>query len=211
MKVTKFGHCCLLIEEQGVKILTDPGMYTTAQDQIQGVDFVVITHEHGDHLHLDSVQSILRNNPGVKIISNSAVKMILEKAGITSEIVEHGQQKQLGDVLLEGFGSKHAEIFQEYGQVLNTGYFFNDKLFYPGDSLYNPGKPVEVLAFPTTGSWANTKESITYVLDVMPKKCFPVHDGNFKSHAFLYNTYGSIIPKHGIEFIDPSKSGFFEI
>ncbi|MBI2052837.1 MAG: MBL fold metallo-hydrolase, partial [Candidatus Ryanbacteria bacterium] len=29
MKITKFGHCCLLIKENGVRILTDPGTYST--------------------------------------------------------------------------------------------------------------------------------------------------------------------------------------
>ncbi len=209
MKITKFGHCCLLIEEDGVKILTDPGMYTTDQNEIKGIDYVVVTHEHGDHLHMDSVKSIIANNPNVKIICNSAVGAILQKELIAFEIVEDGQKSQLGSVLIEGHGTKHAEIFGEFAQVLNTGYFFNNKLFYPGDALYNPKKPVEVLAFPTAGSWANIKESINYVLDVKPEKCFPVHDGNFKSHTFLYQTYSAIIPQHQIAFINPTKS--FEI
>lgn len=30
--------------------------------------------------------------------------------------------------------------------VQNTGYFINDKLFYPGDALTNPNKEIEILA-----------------------------------------------------------------
>ena len=49
MNITKLGHCCLVLEIDGVRILTDPGNYTTAQDTMTGIDIVLITHEHGDH------------------------------------------------------------------------------------------------------------------------------------------------------------------
>lgn len=211
MKITKLGHCCLIIETKGIRILTDPGIYTTAQNDVKNIDIVLITHEHGDHLHIDSIKAILANNPNAKIITNSAVGKILAEQNWIFEILEDGQNKQVGEVLLEGLGTKHAEIFEEYGQVLNTGYFIDNKLFYPGDALYNPQRPVEVLAFPTAGSWANVKESINYVFEVNPKKCFPVHDGGFKSTAFLYTTYGQIIPKHDIQIIIPEIEKEFEI
>lgn len=201
----------MIIEEAGTRIMTDPGMYTTAQNEAKNIDYIVITHEHGDHMHMVSLKIVLANNPKAKIISNSAVGAILEKDGISFELLEHGQSKQAGSIMIEGFGTKHAEIFREYGQVLNTGYLFSNKLFYPGDALYNPGKPVEVLAFPTAGSWANIKESLDYVFEVKPKKSFPVHDANFKSTAFIYNVYETFIPKNNIELILPELGKEFEI
>ncbi len=30
MKIKKIGHCCLIIETKGVRIMTDPGTFTTA-------------------------------------------------------------------------------------------------------------------------------------------------------------------------------------
>ncbi len=46
MNITKIGHCCLLIKEQGLTILTDPGTWTTDQNNLTGIDVVLITHEH---------------------------------------------------------------------------------------------------------------------------------------------------------------------
>src|SRR3990167_7420555 len=54
MKIKKIGHCCLRIEEQETVILTDPGVFSTLQNEEQGIDIVLITHEHGDHLHIES-------------------------------------------------------------------------------------------------------------------------------------------------------------
>ncbi|MEO8065692.1 MAG: MBL fold metallo-hydrolase [Candidatus Doudnabacteria bacterium] len=211
MKITKLGHCCMIIEDAGMKILTDPGMYTTEQNVLKDIDIILITHEHGDHLHIESVKAVLANNPDAKVITNSSVGNILSSENIVFETLEDGQSKKFGQILIEGFGTKHAEIFEEYGQVLNTGYFIQNKLFFPGDALYIPPKKVEVLAFPTAGSWANIKESINYVMEVKPVKGFPVHDGGFKSTQFVYGVYKTIIPPKGIEVILPELGKEFEV
>lgn len=210
MKIKKIGHCCLVIEEAGIRILTDPGIYSTGQNDVKDIDIVLITHEHGDHLHIESLKTVLANNPNAKVITNTAVGKILTKENIGFEILEHGQNKQIGNLTLEGHGEKHAEIFEEYGQVQNTGFFIGGKLFYPGDALYNPGKAVEVLAFPTAGSWANIKESINYVFELKPAKCFPVHDGAFKTTKFMYSTYDTLVSPKGIQLILPELDKEFE-
>ncbi len=211
MKITKYGHCCLLIEDNGVRILTDPGFYTTEQNSVTNIDIILITHEHQDHLHMDSVKILLKNNPQAKIVTNASVGKILAAENIAFEKVADGDRQQFGSVTLEGSGTKHAEIFEEYGQVENTGYMINEKIFYPGDSLHNPKRDVDVLAFPTPGSWANIKESISYVLEVKPKKAFPVHDGAFKNTKFMYDTFNTIIRPRGVEVILPEISKSFEV
>lgn len=179
MKITKFGHCCLYIEHKGIKILTDPGAYSTSQDEITGVDIILITHEHPDHLHIDSLKKVLTNNPNAKIITNFGVGVLLEKENIFFEKVEDGQYTEINSLLIEGFGSHHEEIYKELGQVQNTGYFIDNILFYPGDAFTNPGKQVEILATPIAGPWTTFKKAMEYVLEIKPRICFPVHDGMF--------------------------------
>ena len=87
MRITKLGHCCLIIEEAGVRIMTDPGMFSTAQNDVKNIDVVLITHEHQDHLHIDSLKTVLKNNPGVKVITNRGAGKLLEKEGISYEIL----------------------------------------------------------------------------------------------------------------------------
>jgi L-ascorbate metabolism protein UlaG (beta-lactamase superfamily) len=201
MKITKFGHCCLLIEISGTRILTDPGNFTTAQDELKNFDLLLITHEHQDHFHLDSVKKILANNPGVPIITNSAVGALLDKEGIKHQIVAEGQQTNFKNIPIEGFGHEHATIYQDYGKVENTGYFIDNKLFYPGDAFTDPGKQVEILALPAGGPWMKASEAIDYAKKLKPKKAFPVHDGMFLPHAnFTVMLMKGFLAQDGIEF-----------
>src|SRR3990167_6726087 len=77
MKIKKIGHCCLIIEEAGLRVMTDPGIYSTEQNNAKNIDVVLITHEHGDHLHMESLKTVLANNPKAKVITNNAVGKIL--------------------------------------------------------------------------------------------------------------------------------------
>lgn len=205
MKITKFGHCCLLIEDKGLRILTDPGAYTTAQNDIKGIDVVLITHEHIDHFHIDSVKKILENNPDTKIVTNSAINAFLEKEGIVGvQIVEDTQSFEYKEVKFEGFGEKHKLIHKEWAIVQNTGFFINEKLFYPGDAFTNPEKPVEILALPLAGTWLNVSEAIDYCIDINPKVTFPVHDGGLNDQGLTFTRVVApkVLEKHQIDFLD---------
>jgi L-ascorbate metabolism protein UlaG (beta-lactamase superfamily) len=202
MKITKLGHCCLIIEIKGKRFLTDPGVYTTAQNEAKNIDYVVISHEHTDHLHVESVKNLLKNNPHAQIITNSSVGKILEQENIKYTKVEDGESVKVGEVEISGHGLKHALIFKDYEQVENTGYFFDNKLFYPGDAFHKPNQPVDILAFPVSGPWCNINDAMNYVLDVKPKKAFGVHDGNLiRPQGITQRLPFLFLPKHGIEFI----------
>ncbi len=178
MKVTKLGHCCLVIEIRGVRFLTDPGNYTTLQNEAKNIDCLVISHEHTDHLHVESVKTILKNNPQAIIISNDSVGKILKKEKIPYIKVSDGENYDFKGVKISGHGLKHAEVYRNYEQVENTGYFFDNKLFYPGDAFTNPDKQVDILALPVVGPWLKISESIDYALAIKPRVAFGVHDAN---------------------------------
>jgi L-ascorbate metabolism protein UlaG (beta-lactamase superfamily) len=203
MKIKKIGHCCLLIQTNNVTILTDPGAFSTDQNSIIGIDIVLITHEHADHLHTDSLKEVLKNNPEAKVITNSGVGKKLDEVGIQYSLLEGRSQTEVGGVSIEAFDGKHEEIFEEVGQVQNTGYFIDNKLFYPGDSFHNPEKPVDVLALPVAGPWCRIPDAIRYALSVKPKKVFPVHDGMLQVERIggAHKIPENVLSENGIEFI----------
>ena len=201
MKITKYGHCCLFIEEKNLRILTDPGNYSTLQNNVTGVDVILITHEHADHFHIESLKQVLKNNPKVKIVTNKGVAVHLDKEKIAHILLEDGQSDSFGGVKIEGFGAVHALIHEEWLKVQNTGYLIADRLFYPGDAFYDPKRPVDILALPVAGPWMKIGEAIDYAITLKPKVAFPVHDGGLKSSATVNRVSSGILPKHGIEFV----------
>ena len=201
MKIKKLGHCCLVIETNGKRIMIDPGSWTIdEQKKEKNIDLILITHEHGDHLHVESLKEIIKNNPNAKIITNNGVGKLLDEAGIKYEILGNKIAQKILGIEFEAHDCKHEEIFKEYGQVQNTGYFINQRLFYPGDSFYNPKKTVEILALPVAGPWTNIKNPINYALEIKPKICFPVHDGMLNSFGGNHKVPELFLNKSGIMF-----------
>jgi len=200
MKITKFGHCCLLLEENGLRILTDPGTYSTSQDSVKDIDVVLITHEHQDHLHIDSLKKVLENNPQAKVITNQSVGSLLDKEKIKYELLEKGNLTEKG-VLIEAFGEKHAFMHPSIEPIQNVGYFVANKLFYPGDAFTNPNRPIDILALPVAGPWMKLSEAIDYAKELKPRVCFPVHEGILKSPGSTHRIPPAVLEPLGIKFI----------
>ncbi|TAL49231.1 hypothetical protein EPN83_01690 [Patescibacteria group bacterium] len=201
MKITKIGHCCLLIEENNLRILTDPGNYSTGQEDVENIDLILITHEHQDHIHIESLKKVLAKNPQVKIITNHGVAKLLDPEKISYQFLEDKESIIVKDVLIEGFGNIHAEIHSEIPSVQNTGYFIANRLFYPGDAFHNPGKKVEILALPVAGPWLKISEAIEYAREISPKIAFPVHDANLKSRGGVHRHPAKLLEPREIQFI----------
>ncbi|MEK7174552.1 MAG: MBL fold metallo-hydrolase [Patescibacteria group bacterium] len=177
MRITKFGHSCLLVEEGGARIMLDPGSYSTGQNDAKDVDAILITHEHQDHLSPDSLKAVLKNSPNAKVFANKGVGAVLQKEGIAFTIVEGGTKFEVKGVTVEAVGRDHAVIHPSMPAIRNTGYIIADRLLCPGDALTNPGRPVEILALPVVAPWVKSAEVIDYALAVKPRVCFPIHDG----------------------------------
>lgn len=168
-----------------------------------GIDVVLITHEHTDHLHIESLRAVLANNPRAQVITNSAVGKLLTEAGIAYTVLEGRDATDVRGVRIEAFDAKHEEIFGEMGQVQNTGYFIADTLFCPGDAFCEPGREVDILALPVAGPWCRVRDAVRYALAVRPKRAFPVHDGMLQPDRIgsAHAAPAKVLAEQGIEFV----------
>ena len=201
MKITKFGHCCLLIEENGVKLLTDPGSYSKGFEHLK-LDVILITHEHTDHFHIESLKTLIANkgDKGLVIITNKGVGKQLEANGIPHyQLLEDGKHINFKGVRIEAHGHDHAPLYKT-SPCINTGFLIADRLFYPGDSLHKPNKKVELLALPVAGPWMKLEEAIDYALELKPKIAFPVHEGILKQPGTTHRIPPTILEPKGIKF-----------
>ncbi len=184
----------MVLEHNGVKLLTDPGAFTVeAQVKVTGLDAIVITHEHQDHFHVDSIKALLKTNPGVTVVSNEAVAKLLEVQGVACMIVGDGQASEIKGIKIEGFGRDHAPIYDTVGRVLNTGYMIGEKFYFPGDNVHLPGKPVDILALPVAGPWMKISEAIDFAKAVNARVAFGVHDGMVQ--PFFRGFVGTVMDK----------------
>jgi len=200
MKITKLGHCCLLIETKGKRVLTDPGSYTVeAHSKLENIDFILFTHEHQDHYHLDSLKMILQKNPKAIVYTNNSVSNLLNEAGVSHIKIGHGEDFLLGEIKIVGIGEKHAQMHKSIPLSSNLGFFIDGRLWYPGDAFTNPEVSVEILALPVSGPWMKISDAIDYALELKPKIAFPVHDGTRFGSA--HNLPLKILPENGVEFV----------
>ncbi len=189
-----------MIKVGAVTILTDPGSYTVEEhSKLEGIDFILFTHEHGDHYHLESLKVILEKNPQAKIYANNSVSDLLEQAGIAYTKIEHQQNFSLAGVEVVGIGEKHAEMHSSIPLSANLGFLIDNKLWYPGDAFTDPEQPVEILALPVSGPWMKIGEAVDYALKLKPKKAFPVHDGTRFGSA--HTIPQRVLTPEGIEFV----------
>lgn len=201
MRITKIGHSCFWVEEKGAKILFDPGSYSTGQDNLTGIDAILITHEHQDHVSLDSLKKVLANNPSAVVFTNGAVGKMLTDAGISYTKLENGEEVKVKGISIKGFGKDHALIYESIPLVHNVGYLLADKLFYPGDALFVPNQKVDILALPAAAPWMRIGEAIDYARAVQARISFPVHDGMLREPAFMQGLLQKVLASFGLGFI----------
>ena len=175
MTITKYEHACLLIEEQGKRVVVDPGQFTTTLGHPDNVVALVITHVHGDHLDELQIQELINLNPDMKIFSTQEVAEALPGMSVT--IVRAGDKEDVAPFTLEFFGGNHALIHESIPRNQNVGVMVNNTLYYPGDSFVEPeGRSVPVLALPVAAPWMKVGEAIDFLIAIKPRRLFPTHD-----------------------------------
>ena len=176
MRLTKFGHSCLLVEEGGARVLLDPGSFSEGFEELDGLTAVCLTHQHGDHLDAERLRRVLDRNPGVRVVSDEGSAQALREAGAEVEVVHDGDELDLGGLGVAVAGRDHAVIHPDIPVVPNVGYLIDGRLFHPGDALTMPGRPVEVLAVPAGAPWLKLSEAVDYLRRVAPRVAVPVHE-----------------------------------
>jgi L-ascorbate metabolism protein UlaG (beta-lactamase superfamily) len=184
MRVTKYEHSALAVEENGRGLLIDPGSFTRPLDFVQNVDAVVITHQHPDHWTPDQLRGILTTNPDALVFGPEGVVTALAAVGIPAETIASGDTIEIGPFTLAFAGTTHAVIHESIPVIDNTGVLVNGRLFHPGDSFTVPDFPVEILAAPVGAPWLKIGEAMDYVSAVKATKSFPIHESTLSEVGF---------------------------
>lgn len=212
MKITKFGHSCLLVEEGGARILIDPGDYADIPHELPNIDVVLITHEHKDHFSIDALKNVLENNPGVIILTHNSVARILDNESIVCEIINDGDVYVVKNTTIKSFGVEHACIHSDLPKIQNTGFLVAGRFFHPGDSFFVPPEKVEILALPVAGPWMKISEAVDYAKFVMPSIVVPIHDGMLRQDRMAPTRLipEKLLGAEGIRYVDMGEGDIRE-
>jgi L-ascorbate metabolism protein UlaG (beta-lactamase superfamily) len=174
--LTKYGHACVRVEHDGGVLVIDPGVFSE-RAALDGVDAVLITHEHADHLDVDALAEALGRRPAVTVHTNPTVAARLDALAGVVTAVEPGQRFTAAGIPVTAYGGWHAEIHPDIPRVPNLGFVLNDTVYHPGDSFDVPDDvQVETLFVPVSAPWLRVAEAVDFVRAVKPRRAFALHD-----------------------------------
>lgn len=216
MDITKFGHACLYLEKNTTGIIVDPGNLTGEFSVPSGLEAILITHMHPDHVHSQNVKDIMSINPGAKVYGHISALQTLDGVVPASQLhsVVSGNKFDMGNFKVEFTGGQHAIIHPDIARIDNLGIMIDDGyFFYPGDALEVSSVPVKVLALPASAPWMKISETLDYLSEVHPENAIPVHDGILSEggKSIIDNMLKSKAEAIGVDYqrIDDLGSSYF--
>lgn len=152
-------------------------------------NFIIITHNHKDHLDDESLPAIARANPGASFVAPPSCVSYLQDLGITSGRlipISRGQQKKTGNIRLKAVTAYHTD--DSVGYVLQ----FDDIVFYfTGDTTYSDDliavkeEEPDVMMPCINGRLGcmNIADAARLSGHIQPEFVIPMHYGMFKENT----------------------------
>jgi L-ascorbate metabolism protein UlaG (beta-lactamase superfamily) len=203
LHITYIGHATVLIEIDGVRILTDPVLrnrighikrFGRPVDPIHrnALDAVLISHMHLDHLDLPSLRLLGYNQ---RLIVPSGARHMLERQGFTNiEEVEAGEIANVENITIAATIAHHEGSRYPFGPEAetlgflvkggSTVYFAGDTDLFPEMAAIATNIDVALLPVwgwgPTIGDGHLTPRRAAESLQLLkPKAAIPIHWGTF--------------------------------
>jgi len=195
MRITHWGHACLTVATEDGTVLLDPGTLSSGFEGERGLDAVLVTHEHPDHLDVPRVAALLEANAGCALYADAGSAALLGDLGV--RVVAPGDVVSVGRGLTVTVGGGiHEPVYGDVPGIPNNSYLLGDGLlFHPGDSYALPGRPVEVLALPTSGPWLRVRDAVEHVRAVRPRVAVPMHEAALADTTTHYELIGLFCPE----------------
>ncbi|MBI5555596.1 MAG: MBL fold metallo-hydrolase [Elusimicrobia bacterium] len=198
VKVTFIGHATVLIENDDVRLLTDPFFGdkilgkivrkippACSAENLPPITLVLISHTHPDHFDLGSIGK-LKGDP--VIIMPWGRKNDLKKYAAKAIELKPGESYEKSGIKLTAIPARHmygnclGYIIEIAGQKI---YFTGDtKLFSGIEKLSTQNIDLMLLPFdgtPVFGSIWTINESVEAIKKIQPKIFVPIHYGTFQN------------------------------
>ena len=208
LHITYVGHATCLIEMNDVRILTDPLLrdrvgYIRRQSatvdpaRVGGIDAVLISHSHLDHMDLPSLRRLGRETR--MIVPEGSGRILFRDGFQDVEEVRPGDWTQVGEVAVQATNASHDGTRYPFGPESETVgfvlhgeravYFAGDTDLFPEMSDIHAALDVALLPVwgwgPTLGAGHLTPRRAAESLTMLrPHTAIPIHWGTFAPLGF---------------------------
>ncbi|MFD4738028.1 MBL fold metallo-hydrolase [Streptomyces virginiae] len=197
MRITKYTHACVRIEQDGRVLVIDPGTWSEPA-ALAGADAVLVTHEHVDHVDVLRLAGL-----GVPVHAPADADI----PGLDVIEVSSGTEFSAAGFRVRAVGGRHASIYGGLPDCANLGYVVDDAVYHPGDSLHVPEQEIETLLVPVQGAWLKMVEVIDFVKAVGPRRAFGIHDAQINDRGLgSVNGWLEQETSHGYRYLRPGES-----
>ncbi len=156
-KIIWLGHATFIIIVNGITLITDPSFFDVSMVKrevpipcdlncLTGIDYLLISHDHRDHLDKKSVSIIAKNNPDIKaLLPLNASRIFNTKAlkSITKQEAGWYQEYKTGkDIRLIFLPARHwgRRGLLDFNKTLWGSFLIiagDTKIFFSGDTAYD--------------------------------------------------------------------------
>ena len=200
-RIEYVGHATVLVDLDGVRLLTDPLLRNRVAHlrrvapldarSRRGVDAVLISHAHYDHLDIPSLEKLGKSLP---VVVPRGLAGLLRKRRFEAVIeVEVGETFRIGDLEVRAVPAEHEGSRGPFGASAKAlGYVITGSrsVYFAGDTDLFEGMgelaPVDIALIPIWG-WGpglgaghlDPKRAAAAVALVRPELVVPIHWGTY--------------------------------
>ncbi len=182
----RLRHNCFRIKGKKTTVFTDPYMI---QKEYHEADVVLITHDHYDHLELQSIKKVIKDTGVIVAPQNCSDKF----DGIKNKLVlvKPNEFKIVGDVPIKTVHSYNTNKFKTKNEVFhpkeygNVGYVFivdDVRIYIAGDTDLIPEMAdvkVDIALLPISGIYVMTaEEGAEAAIKIKADLTIPAHYGS---------------------------------
>jgi L-ascorbate metabolism protein UlaG (beta-lactamase superfamily) len=181
--ITFIKHGSLLLTYDGLHIQVDPVTMFADYSTFPKADFILITHEHGDHLDSVAIKQLTKNN--TRIIINQSSRDIISKG----DVMKNGDSLQLTDnIRIEAVPAYNTTEGREkfHPRHRDNGYIVNIedlRIYIAGDTEDIPEmkelRNIDIAFLPVNQPYTMTVDQAVDAANMFsPTILYPYHFGD---------------------------------